>query len=133
MKAFWLLSALLLAPPCHAYTVAELLEDCQAAETIRPEAQANTPPSSARGARCTGYLMGIADGYAIADYLATKGGMQINAFCLPRDPDLIHRLTRAVIIQLERMPSNSTSSTASAVASAFAKTFPCADGLEQKR
>ena len=59
--------------------------------------------------------------------------MKLNAFCLPNDPDLSMRLVRAVVIHVERVPPNTTMSTATLVAGALAKAFPCPEVLEPKK
>ena len=45
----------------------------------------------------------------------------------PNDPDLSMRLVRAVTIHVERVPPNTTMSTATLVAGALAKAFPCTE------
>jgi hypothetical protein len=117
----------------HAYTADELHGDCLAAEEFYA-AKANADPyQSIRGARCMAYVAGFADGYAVSDYLAEKIGVRLNAFCLPNDPDLSMRLVRAVVIHVERVPPNTTMSTATLVAGALAKAFPCSEALEPKK
>ncbi len=125
--------AAMLMPAAHAYNARELLEDCQAAEAFYTQSKATDPYQSMRSARCIAYVAGFADGYGVSDYLAEKIGLQLNAFCLPRDPDLSFRLTRAVVIHLERIPPNSQASTATLVAGALAKAFPCTESLDPKK
>ena len=115
----------------HAYNAADLQRDCSSAEASysgEREAELTTD-----GVRCQAYVMGVADGYAVGEYLARQAGLGLNAFCLPKDPDLPRRLVRSVAIHLERMPLASTTSTATLVAGALAKSFPCADKLEPKK
>lgn len=130
-----LIFAMLCAAGCasaQAYTTQELLQDCRAAETA-----ANDPNAPAeqvqKGERCTAYLSGFADAYAVSDYLADRVGVRLNAFCLPRQGDLLFRLVRAVVIHLERTPPNSTASPATLVAGALGKSFPCNDGLDGRK
>ncbi|WP_306603872.1 Rap1a/Tai family immunity protein [Azonexus sp.] len=132
MKSLPILLLGLLAGSAHAYTGQELLEDCRAAEALYAEVKNSDPHHAIRSSRCISYIAGFADGYAISDYLAEKIGVQLNAFCLPNDPDLSQRLVRAVVIHVERTPPQNTASTATLVAGALAKSFPCADLLERK-
>jgi Rap1a immunity proteins len=128
-----LLCATFFAFPAHAYSGKELREDCLAAEaSVAPNASIN-PYKSAKGARCIGYLEGFVDGYAISDHLAESVGVQLNAFCLPKSPDLSYRLVRSVLAHLDRQPPNPESSTATLVAAALSKTFPCTESLEPKK
>lgn len=129
MKWPLLLASCLIAGPVQAYTTQELREDCQAAESLLAE-QKQDPYQAVRSARCLAYVAGFADGYSVSDYLADKIGIRLNAFCLPNDPDLTPRLIRAVVLQLERVPPGATAGTARIVASALAKSFPCAESLE---
>lgn len=132
MRFLWLLAALF-AGQAHAYSIQELREDCQAAESFYNEKKSIDPYQSVMSARCIGYIAGFADGYAISDYLAEKVGVKLNAFCLPTDGNVPARLVRAVLGHLDRQPPNTGISTAMLVASALAKTFPCADSLEPKK
>ncbi len=128
-----LLFAALLSLQAHAYTGKELREDCQAAEDAFAKSGRLDAYSSPRAARCIGYVEGFADGYAISDFLAESVGVKLNAFCLPPGRDLSYRIVRAVLAHLERQPSNPEGSTATLVAGALAKTFPCAEPLEPKK
>ncbi|MCL2525010.1 MAG: hypothetical protein FWF20_09370 [Betaproteobacteria bacterium] len=121
------------APAAHAYTAGELLEDCRAAESIYAGEKSGDPLVAVRGGRCIAYVAGFADGYAVSDYLADKVGIRLNAFCLPRDDELSARLVRAVVIHVERVPPNTTMSTATLVAGALAKAFPCPETLEGRK
>ena len=127
------LGLLLAAGGAQAYSGSELLEDCQAAEAVYAQKKPSDPYQSVKAARCMSYVTGFADGYAVSDYLAGQVGMKLNAFCLPNDPDLSRRLVRAVTIHVERVPPNTTMSTATLVAGALAKAFPCPDSLEPKK
>jgi len=128
-----LLFATFFALPAHAYSGKELREDCLAAEaSVAPNASI-TAYKSAKGARCIGYLEGFVDGYAISDHLAETVGVKLNAFCLPKSPDLSYRLVRSVLAHLDRQPPNPESGTATLVAAALSKTFPCAEPLEPKK
>ena len=80
-----------------------------------------------------GYLAGFADGYAIGDFLSEKVGVKLNAFCLPKTPDLSSRLVRAVLGGFDRVPPNTGVNTATLVASSLSRSFPCADSLEPKK
>ena len=131
----WLvLFAFFFALPVHAYSGKELRDDCLAAESsfaanaARPDVY-----QSPKGARCIGYIEGFADGYAISDFLSEKVGVKLNAFCLPNSPDLTYRLVRSVLAHLDRQPPNPESSTATLVAAALSKTFPCTEPLEPKK
>lgn len=108
-----------------AYTGEEMLADCQAAEAFYREKPTANPYQSMRGTRCMAYIAGFVDSYAISQYLTDKIGVQLNAFCLPPDNDLTYRLVRAVLAHLEYRPPGSNTSTATLVAGALAKTFPC--------
>jgi hypothetical protein len=132
MKYFWLIAALF-ASQADAYSTTELRGDCQIAEEMYAGQKSSDPYQSIRSARCIAYVAGFADSYAISDYLAEKVGVKLNAFCLPNDPDLSMRLVRAVAIHAERVPPNTTVSTATLVAGALAKAFPCSDSLEPKK
>ena len=131
----WLvLFAFFFALPVHAYSGKELRDDCLAAESsfaanaARPDVY-----QSPKGARCIGYIEGFADGYAVGDFLAETVGVKVNAFCLPKSPDLSYRLVRSVLAHLDRQPPNPESSTATLVAAALSKTFPCTEPLEPKK
>lgn len=132
MKYLWLI-AVLLSTQVHAYSSQELREDCLAAENFYEQKKSTDPYQSVMSARCISYVAGFADGYAVSDYLAEKVGVKLGAFCLPTDGNLPARLVRAILAQLDHQPPDSTASTAMLVASAFAKTFPCADSLEPKK
>ena len=133
MKYLWLLAALF-ATQAHAYSSAELRGDCLAAEELYNQQKSSDPLHSIRSARCIAYVAGFADGYAVSDYLAEKVGVRLNAFCLPKnEADLSPRLVRSVLAHLDRQPPTATTSTAMLVASALAKSFPCADSLEPKK
>lgn len=130
----WLLIlATLFAFSAHAYTGKELRDDCQAAEDAFAKSSRLDPYSSPRAARCIAYVEGFADGYAISDFLAESVGVKLNAFCLPAGRDLSYRLVRAVLAHLERQPPNPEGSTATLVAGAMSKAFPCAESLEPKK
>lgn len=132
MKYLCLIAALF-ATQAHAYSPDELRGDCQAAEEMYAKQKSSDPFHSIRSARCIAYVAGFADGYAVSDYLAEKVNVRLNAFCLPNDPDLSMRLVRAVTIHVERVPPNTTMSTAMLVAGALAKAFPCSEALEPKK
>jgi hypothetical protein len=117
----------------HAYTGKELHTDCQAAEDAFAKTSQLDPYSSPKAARCIAYVEGFADGYAISDFLAESVGVKLNAFCLPSGRDLSYRLVRAVLSHLERQPPNPEASTATLVAGALSKAFPCAVPLEPKK
>ena len=130
----WLLIlATLFAFSAHAYTGKELRDDCQAAEDAFAKSSRLDPYSSPRAARCIAYVEGFADGYAISDFLAESVGVKLDAFCLPAGRDLSYRLVRAVLAHLERQPPNPEGSTATLVAGAMSKAFPCAESLEPKK
>ena len=128
-----LLLLLLSQAPAHAYTITELRMDCQAAEHLLSGEHNSDLNETLRGSRCIAYIAGFADGYAIGDYLADKIGVQLGAFCLPKEDDLSRRLVRAVQAQLEYLPKNPGGSTATIVAGALARSFPCPNSLESKK
>lgn len=132
-KILTLVFALLLSGMAHAYTAKEMLEDCKAAESMYAGEKNSDPFFAMRSGRCIAYVAGFADGYAVSDYLAEKVGVRLNAFCLPNDNDLSLRMVRAVVIHVERTPPQTTSSTATLVAGALAKSFPCTETLEPKK
>ena len=128
-----LAAATLLPCAAQAYNGAELLADCRAAEETFDGKQDSDPTHAIRSTRCISYLSGFADSYAVSDYLASQVGIKLNAFCLPHDPELARRLVRAVVIHVERIPPQSTTSTATLVAGALSKAFPCPETLEPKK
>ncbi|QLQ26077.1 MAG: hypothetical protein HZT41_15580 [Dechloromonas sp.] len=131
---FLVLIVALFAVPAHAYSGKELREDCLAAEgAFAASAASPNAYQSPRGARCLGYLEGFVDGYAVSDHLAESVGVTLNAFCLPKSADLSYRLVRSVLAYLDRQPPNPESSTATLVAAALSRTFPCAEPLEPRR
>ncbi|MGV0952504.1 MAG: Rap1a/Tai family immunity protein [Azonexus sp.] len=133
MKWLLLVTALF-ALPAHAYSGKELREDCLAAESsFAANAASPNAYQSVKGARCIGYIEGFVDGYAISDFLAETVGVKLNAFCLPKSADLSYRLVRSVLAHLDRQPPNPESSTATLVAAALSKTFPCPEPLEPKK
>jgi hypothetical protein len=133
MKLLILVVALF-AVPAHAYSGKELREDCLAAEgAFAASAASPNAYQSPRGARCLGYLEGFVDGYAVSDHLAESVGVSLNAFCLPKSADLSYRLVRSVLAYLDRQPPNPESSTATLVAAALSRTFPCSEPLEPRR
>lgn len=117
----------------EAYTSTELREDCLAAEAFYAGNKNTNPYQSIRGARCMAYVAGFADGYGVGDFLADKVGVRLNAICLPTDSDLPYRLVRAVLSHLEHQPPNNQASTATLVAGALSKAFPCSEIPEQKK
>ena len=133
MKRLLCLCLLLLALPASAYTAQELREDCLAAEEFYNRQAPADIYHSVRVARCLSYLNGFLDGYGIGDYLAEKVGVGLNAFCPPAEPDRSRRVVRSVLAQLDRLPPGTTASTATLVAAALTKTFPCPDSLEPKK
>lgn len=132
-KGLLLVATLFLSGSAHAYTTKDLREDCQAADGLFAGQKSTDPYDSIKSARCISYVAGFADGYAVSDYLAEKVGLKLNAFCLPKESDLSARLVRAVLAHLEHLPPNPAGSTAMLVASALAKSFPCAEALESKK
>mgnify|MGYP001124583154 FL=1 len=128
-----LLCAAFFALPAHAYSGKELREDCQAAEEAYAKSGRLDPYQSSKGARCIAYVEGFADGYAVSDFLAESVGVKLNAFCLPAGRDLSYRLVRAVLAHLERQPPNPETGTATLVAAALSKAFPCTESLEPKK
>lgn len=125
LKSLCLL-ALFACASAQAYDIKQLDSDCRAQELhIGDERPAVDVPTQAKTASCLAYIRGVVDGYTIGETLAGKIGVRLNAFCLPNDSELDFRLTRAVVIQLERLPPRSTVSPATLVAGALAKAFPC--------
>ena len=134
MKGWPILAAALLAAPAYAYTGKELREDCLAAESLYAADRAASPYGSAKAARCIAYVEGFADSYAVSRHLADSVGVRLDAFCLPpTEPGLSFRLVRAVLAQLDRLPPNPENSTATLVAAALSRTFPCSDSLERRK
>ncbi len=115
----------LAASPALAYSGPELLADCQAAESFFADKKSSDPYQSVRGARCLAYVAGFADGYGVADFLAGKVGVQLNALCLPTDGDVQYRLLRAVLAHLEKQPPATDADPRTLVAGALSKAFPC--------
>jgi hypothetical protein len=133
MKLLTLLVAIV-ALPAHAYSGKELREDCLAAEgSVAASAASPNAYQSPKGARCLGYLEGFVDGYAVSDHLAESVGVNLNAFCLPKSADLSYRLVRSVLAYLDRQPPNPEGSTATLVAAALSRTFPCTELLEPRK
>ena len=128
-----LVSGLSFSLPGHAYTGKTLRDDCLAAETAYAQSGKLDQYSSPQAARCIAYVEGFADGYAISEHLAESIGVRLGAFCLPNDPNLSYRLVRAVLAHLERLPPDPQSSTATLVAAALSKTFPCSETLEPRK
>ncbi|PKO89459.1 MAG: hypothetical protein CVU18_03915 [Betaproteobacteria bacterium HGW-Betaproteobacteria-12] len=126
MKALLLL-AVLASGPALAYTGDELRGDCQAADAQYRNELRDDPATTVRATRCLAYVAGFADGYAVSRHLADKVGVGLNAFCLPQDDNLPARLVRAVLAHFERLPPNSDSGTATLVAGALSRAFPCPD------
>ncbi len=133
MKLLIFVIAACLSLGAHAYTADELRADCQAAEEAHDAGVTAGQSQPGRADRCMGYIMGFVDGYAVSDHLATKIGVSLNALCFPRDADLPYRLLRSVRMHLDRTPPKSTISTATLIAAALSKSFPCADLLEPKK
>jgi hypothetical protein len=133
MKKLLLLLILGAAGTAHAYQIRELREDCQAAEQLFAQEKNLDTSDSQKANRCISYIAGFADGYAISEYLAEKVGVQLSAFCLPRDNDLPRRLVRAVQAHLEYLPKDPAGSTATIVAGALARSFSCTNTLESKK
>lgn len=115
-----------------AYSSTELHQDCLAAEEFYAQNKNSTPYQSIRGARCIAYIAGFSDGYGIADFLADKVGVSLNAICLPSDADTPYRLVRAVLAHLEHQPTNHMANTATLVAGALSKAFPCQDNASPR-
>lgn len=132
MKKLYLLLGCLLSLDALAYSAAELREDCQAADTTIVQNKPADPQHALRVARCTYYLSGFADGYTVGDYLADKVGVQLNAFCVPRTPDRTSRLVRVLLAHFDHLPPNIDTPTATVVAAALSKAFPCGDETAKK-
>lgn len=122
------------ALPAHAYSSTELREDCMAAEEFYSQKKSSNPYQSIRGARCMAYVAGFADGFGVGDFLSEKVGVKLNAICLPEESnDLPYRLVRAVLSHLEHQPPNNQASTATLVAGALSKAFPCQETADVKK
>ncbi|MBK7900703.1 MAG: hypothetical protein KA603_01230 [Azonexus sp.] len=126
MKSALFLALGLVAGPALAYSGTEMLADCQAAESFFAEKKSSDPYQSIRGARCLAYISGFADGYGVADFLAGKVGVQLNALCLPGEDDRQYRLLRAVVAHLEKQPPGTDADPRTLVAGALSKAFACA-------
>ncbi len=116
----------LMSLPSQAYSGPELLADCQAAEAFFSEGRRPDPYQSVRGTRCLAYVSGFADGFGVADGLAEKVGVQLNALCLPADSSRQFRLVRAVVSHLEHQPPGADADPATLVAGALSRAFACA-------
>ncbi len=128
------LLAALVAAPAHAYTANELLSDCQAAEAIYAGDRAASPWGSAKATRCVAYIEGFVDSYVVTRHLADSVGVKLDAFCLPEPGrDLQFRMVRAVLAQFDRLPPNPDNTTATIVASALSRAFPCTESLERRK
>ncbi|MCK6413067.1 MAG: hypothetical protein L6Q55_11675 [Azonexus sp.] len=132
MKRLLFCGLLLCSPLALAYQAEELRGDCQIAEGMLAQRTGIPPYDSLRATRCISYLAGFADGYAVADYLGGKIGLQIAAFCPPKDENLAPRMVRALLAQFDRMPPQIRQGTAEITAAAFARSFPCNEKLETK-
>lgn len=129
-----LLAGLLAQTAAHAYSHQELRQDCMAAEEFYSQKKNSDPYQSIRGARCMAYVAGFVDGYGVGDFLAEKVGVKLNAVCLPEESqDLTYRLVRAVLAHLEHQPPNNQASTATLVAGALTKAFPCTETADPKK
>jgi hypothetical protein len=125
MKKALCLIAAIVATPAFAYTADELRADCRAAKALYDGQQGSDLHDSLRSTRCIAYVAGFADAFAVSDYLADKVGIRLNAFCLPKTENLSPLLVRAVVEHLDRLPSAGTASTATLVAGALSRSFPC--------
>ena len=121
--------------PVHAYSGDDLRQDCLAAEEFYIQKEGSTTPyESIRGARCMAYVAGFADGYGVGEFLSEKVGVKLNAICLDNTTgDLPYRLVRAVLLHLDRQAPNSRTSTATLVAGALTKAFPCQETGDPKK
>lgn len=125
MKKLLCLIAALAAPPAIAYTGEELRADCRAAQALYDGQKSGDLHDSLRSARCIAYVAGFADAFAVSDYLADKIGIRLNAFCLPKEENLSPRLVRAVNAHLDRLPPSGDPGTATLVAGALSRAYPC--------
>lgn len=132
MKRLLACGLLLCYSLAQAYQADELREDCRIAEGMLARQGNLTPYDSLRGTRCISYLAGFADGYAVADYLGGKVGLQLGAFCLPKEENLAPRMVRALLAQFDRMPPQVRQGTAEIAAAALARSFSCNEKLETK-
>lgn len=124
----------LLTGGAQAYTAGELQQDCLAAEVMLGPQKSSAPYDALRGTRCISYLAGFVDGYAIADYLASRVDLRLGGICIPKEEDITPRMVRAIIAQFERMPAKVSQGTAEITAAALARHFPCNDSpLEKKQ
>lgn len=125
MKKTLCLITALIATPAFAYTADELRADCRAAQALYDGQKSSDLHDSLRSARCIAYVAGFADAFAVSDYLADKIGIRLNAFCLPKQENLSPLLVRAVTVHLDRLPPGGSASTATLVAGALSRSFPC--------
>jgi len=123
-KALYLIAALV-TTPAFAYTADELRADCRAAQALYDGQKSSDLHDSLRSARCIAYVAGFADAFSVSDYLGDKIGIRLNAFCLPKDENLSPLLVRAVTVHLDRLPPGGNASTATLVAGALSRSFPC--------
>ncbi len=94
--------------------------------------KSSDPFKSIRSARCIAVCRRLCRWLRGQQHPAEQVSIKLNAFCLPNDPDLSMRLVRAVTIHVERVPPNTTMSTATLVAGALAKAFPCTKRLNPR-
>jgi len=127
MKKTLCLATALIATPAFAYTADELHGDCRAAQALYDGQKTSDLHDSLRSARCIAYVAGFADAFAVSDYLADKVGIRLNAFCLPKAENLSPLLVRSVVEHLDRLPPGGTASTATLVAGALSRSFPCGE------
>ena len=125
MKKALCLIITLAATPALAYTTDELRADCRAAQALYDGQKSSDLHDSLRSARCIAYVAGFADAFSVSDYLADKIGIRLNAFCLPKDENLSPLLVRAVNTHLDRLPPGGNAATATLVAGALSRSFPC--------
>ena len=103
------------------YTAQRLYADCLEAEKML----STKTTESIESTRCISYLEGVADGYGVADYLATRIGIDIGAFCPPESPNRQLSLVRSLLSYLEKTPNKQNTDIKNLVPLAFSQSYPC--------
>ena len=131
----WLLAAFAASRRYTPATPDELRAgDQQVAEEMWPPSKEQHPFKSIRSARCIA-SMSLVLPMLPGQQLPGRASQRSNSmrFCLAQRPDLSMRLVRTVTIHVERVPPNTTMSTATLVAGALAKAFPLPEALGSKK
>ncbi len=114
--------------PALAYSGPEVKEDCVAAEILLTGQKSTDIFHSVKSSRCITYLEGFVDGFDVADHLADRVGVRLNAICAPKGPENRIRLVRAVLAYLDRQPpfpKDQEIPASQVVGAALASSFTC--------